>query len=282
MKITKTALTLLIAGTIGGSSTAVTAFAADTADAADTEEIIYNMTGDVNSDNIVDARDASRTLSYYALTSTNQKTDLTAAEIYAADFNHDQNVDARDASAILSYYALESVSHAETKEVYPSKYKNVETGCISYNVYPVTAKTKYMMWMDLENEENHVFNGEFLKLTIKINENAPDREYALFYRTDFSDFMGQSVYTDCNYQGSLNIGLPAYNYPITGETGFYTYSEKIECSQGDTVDLYISLANNPGIAAACVWFDYDEEIMTIENITPVGEFAKLVPELSEQ
>ena len=66
--------------------------------------------GDVNGDNIIDGRDASDVLSYYAITSTGGKFDNNSFKTENADFNEDGVLDGRDASAILAYYAKSSTA----------------------------------------------------------------------------------------------------------------------------------------------------------------------------
>ena len=67
------------------------------------------VTGDVNSDNIIDGKDATITLTEYAKLSAGKAGTFTAAQRQAADFNKDSTVDGKDASAILAYYAKNSV-----------------------------------------------------------------------------------------------------------------------------------------------------------------------------
>ena len=68
------------------------------------------ITGDVNGDSIVDARDATEVLSEYARTSSGKVSAFGIQQRRAADANNDDVIDGRDASAILSYYAQRSVN----------------------------------------------------------------------------------------------------------------------------------------------------------------------------
>ncbi|MBP7187270.1 MAG: leucine-rich repeat protein [Ruminococcus sp.] len=61
--------------------------------------------GDVNTDGIVDGRDASMILKAYAQASLGDETDI---DTVLADFDFNGNIDARDASAILTAYAKNS------------------------------------------------------------------------------------------------------------------------------------------------------------------------------
>lgn len=71
--------------------------------------------GDVNGDGIIDAVDASNVLRYYAVISTDQKSEFTDDQKTAADVNNDGEVNAVDSSNILAYYAYASISDAAIK-----------------------------------------------------------------------------------------------------------------------------------------------------------------------
>ena len=69
--------------------------------------------GDVNNDNMIDAKDASAILKDYALRSANQTADFTQAQLIASDVTGDLSSDARDASKVLAYYAYISTKDGE-------------------------------------------------------------------------------------------------------------------------------------------------------------------------
>ena len=59
---------------------------------------------------MINAVDASSVLAYYAVISTNQTGNYSAAQKLAADVNNDGMINAVDASIILSYYAYTSTA----------------------------------------------------------------------------------------------------------------------------------------------------------------------------
>lgn len=61
--------------------------------------------GDVNSDGLVDAVDASMILNEYSLLSTDEKGTFTENQKLSANVNNDSVIDAVDASMVLNYYA---------------------------------------------------------------------------------------------------------------------------------------------------------------------------------
>lgn len=80
-------------------------------DLKSTEMLSFSHLGDVNLDNMIDSRDASAILHFYAEVSANQAATLTEEQLPAADINGDSFVDARDASLLLSYYAYSSAGN---------------------------------------------------------------------------------------------------------------------------------------------------------------------------
>ena len=81
--------------------------------------------GDVNDDGNINAVDASRVLTAYALKATGQDMGLTEKQIEAADVNDDGKVDAVDASIILSFYAYKSTGGSDPFDVYLKKDKTM-------------------------------------------------------------------------------------------------------------------------------------------------------------
>lgn len=78
-------------------------------DSGNTKEIAFHLDyiklGDVNSDSLIDADDASAVLSEYSLLSTGSPATFTSRQKFAADINKDSLTDADDATMILSYYS---------------------------------------------------------------------------------------------------------------------------------------------------------------------------------
>ena len=66
----------------------------------------------------INAIDASYILTEYAKTSTNQKSDFSEEQKFAADINKDGKVNAVDASYVLAYYAYYSTGGRKSIEEY--------------------------------------------------------------------------------------------------------------------------------------------------------------------
>lgn len=80
--------------------------------------LTYNITyfdslGDVNSNNFVEATDASSILYCYSHASVGDDTVFTEYQKQCGDINRDGIIDASDASQVLSYYSMVSTNHDE-------------------------------------------------------------------------------------------------------------------------------------------------------------------------
>lgn len=74
--------------------------------------------GDIDGNSVIDGKDATAILSYYAAASAGKNVSLTAEEKNAADVNKDNIVDGIDATNVLSYYAAASVGYTDSLQFY--------------------------------------------------------------------------------------------------------------------------------------------------------------------
>ena len=142
--------------------------------------------------------------------------------------------------------------------------------------YKSSTDSMYCLWIDISKDENYVFNDQFIKITFKIKDGIPDRDYPVRFNPDFSSVAGVSVHPDKVAQGTIRVGSGSIEAnDVSGENGFVAYGDNIACKQGDTIDYYINLKNNPGLAAILVWFYYDKNAMEVVKIKPAGQFAEI-------
>lgn len=73
----------------------------------------FDSLGDVNSNKLVEATDASSILYYYACASVGNDSAFTEYQKKCGDINRDGVIDASDASEVLSYYSMASTSHGK-------------------------------------------------------------------------------------------------------------------------------------------------------------------------
>ena len=87
--------------------------------------------GDVTNDNVIDGRDATAVLTYYAQTSTGQSGSFNEYQKQAAEVNDDNVIDGRDATLLLTYYAYTSTGHSMTLDEYISEPSNPTTSTVT-------------------------------------------------------------------------------------------------------------------------------------------------------
>lgn len=143
--------------------------------------------------------------------------------------------------------------------------------------YKSKTSGNYVFWCgDISKNEDYVFNGQFLKVTFEIKEDIPDGVYPITFKTDFSTVNATSL-KPAAVDGSISVGGQAKNVDNSSNGDFVIYGDNISCKQGDTVDYYIYLDNNPGLVATVVWFYYDSNAMTVKKkgVKAAGEFAEV-------
>ena len=112
------------------------------------------LTGDVNSDGLIDSKDASVILEEYSLLSVGNAGSFNAAEKAAADVNEDGLTDASDASAILSYYTYASTGGEHSLPEYVSR----------------LSADKVLKARVIEDKDYSLMNGRYVALDISIDE----------------------------------------------------------------------------------------------------------------
>ncbi|WP_297959361.1 hypothetical protein [uncultured Ruminococcus sp.] len=139
--------------------------------------------------------------------------------------------------------------------------------------YKSKTDSRYCLWIDISKDSDYIFNDQFIKVTFKLKDDIPDRDYAVRFNPDLSSVAGVSVTPDKVVQGTIRVGGDIAAQDVSGETGFVAYGDNVSAKAGDTVDYYINLKNNPGLAAILVWVYFDSNAMEIQSIRPAGEFA---------
>lgn len=153
-----------------------------------------------------------------------------------------------------------TVSDATSGETSISDYKSLTDG-------------RYILWVDISKDENYVFNDKFIKVTMKIKEDIPNGDYPINLVTDLSTIKGVSITPDKVLPGKIRVGSGEIeNQDVSSESGFVVYGDQVSCNQGDTIDYYISMKNNPGLAAVLMWFYYDSNAIEIVDVASEGEF----------
>lgn len=143
--------------------------------------------------------------------------------------------------------------------------------------YVSATQKVYIYWMDISKNIDYYFNDEFIKVTFKIKDNIPDGDYPVTFTYDFSNKEAQTATKPDNiYQGVIKVNNgTAVASDHSSETGFICYSDDVACKQGDTIEFYACIKNNPGLVAMLNWVNYDSNAMELLSIEPAGEFAEI-------
>ena len=252
--------------------------------------------GDINGDSVIDGSDATLLLTYYASASTGYSGTL---EQFANELKKGEDTSpvtttakatsastttttakATDASATTTTAkatsATTTTSKATATSATTTAFEAETTVTTTSAGYVAETDAKYFMWVDIAKDKDYVFNDEFIKLSFKIKEDIPDKDYTIRLKPDLSDIKGVSIYPDSVIHGTIRVNSGSIApVDVSAETGMAVYGDNIACKQGDTVDYYINFKNNSGIAGALIWFYYDSNAMELVSLKPVGEFAEI-------
>lgn len=135
---------------------------------------------------------------------------------------------------------------------------------------------RYAMWLDISEDKDYFFNGDFIEVTFKVKDDAPDGDYPITLTTDLSDIKGTSVKPSAVVEGAIRVNKGSIEAAdVSGKSGMVFYGDKVAAKQGDEVTYHINIANNTGLAAFCVWFYYDGNALEVVDCAPSGEYADI-------
>lgn len=136
----------------------------------------------------------------------------------------------------------------------------------------------YAMWVDISDFKDYIFNDQFISITFKVNENAPDGAYDIkFTETQFSSIVdaGTSVIPDNIFDGKVFVSTDAEKQPEIPTDGFTVYGDYASCKQGDEITVNFNFKNNPGMVGMLIWFEYDRKALDIVSMKATGEFEDI-------
>lgn len=147
--------------------------------------------------------------------------------------------------------------------------------------YVSDTKSKFIYWMDISKDENFLFEGQFIKLKFKIKDDAPERDYPIAITSDLATNEGKSLNKlTKRFNGTIRVGGEIENHDVSGETGLVVYADKTSAKAGETVDYYLNIKNNPGMAACIMWVSYDANAMEFTGYEAVGQFADIASRIT--
>ncbi|MBO7473762.1 MAG: hypothetical protein J6U00_07130 [Ruminococcus sp.] len=154
--------------------------------------------------------------------------------------------------------------------------------------YVSKMEKRYCLWVDISpdpdtttekngvqiTQDGYAFNGQIIKVTFKLKDNIPEKDYAVRFTPDFSTLRAQSIKPQV-IQGNIRVGGDIAPQDVSNETNCVAYGDNVSAKAGDTVDYYINLKNNTGLAAMLVWVYYDSNAMDVVSISAAGDYAKI-------
>lgn len=145
--------------------------------------------------------------------------------------------------------------------------------------YTPQMKEAWAMWLDISQDEDYIFNDEFIEVTFKIKDNAPAGAYDVnITDPDFACMFegGTTLPPDTVLNGKVYVSEDLVpQRELTDADGFTVYADNVAGKPGDEVTLYFRLKDNPGMIAMMFRFEYDKNAMSIVSCSAVGEFMDI-------
>lgn len=119
-------------------------------------------------------------------------------------------------------------------------------------------------WLDMSSGKDVVCNGDFLDVTFKIKEDAPDGNYALMEgANDFANWDAEHV--PVSYvAGDIAVGNATQKEEGTPQSGTFTITAgTAKGNPGDEVTVRFNMSDNPGIVALIFRFKYDANALEV-------------------
>lgn len=129
---------------------------------------------------------------------------------------------------------------------------------------PYTEKldTFQAYWMDMTKSQDIVFNGDMINVTFKVKETAPDGNYVIHlsdsqYSSEFANWDAKALVPSVT-NGCITVGSATPEVQTaTNASDFVLTADSVTAKQGDEVTVSFNIADNPGMVAFVLRFQYD-------------------------
>lgn len=136
-------------------------------------------------------------------------------------------------------------------------------------------------WLDMTNEGDYVFDGEFLVATFKIKDTTPDGNYPVeITKADVANWDAETLDPEL-FNGYVTVGnaeTPSVETPTDGTFSFSV--DSVTAKAGDTIDVVFKINSNPGLVAFVFNFSFDSNALEYQGLS-VGTDAEDIISLSE-
>ena len=129
---------------------------------------------------------------------------------------------------------------------------------------PYTEKldTFQAYWMDMTKSQDIVFNGDMINVTFKVKDTAPDGNYVIHlsdsqYNSEFANWDAKALVPSVT-NGCITVGdATPEAQTATNASDFVLTADSVTAKQGDEVTVSFNIADNPGMVAFVLRFQYD-------------------------
>lgn len=188
------------------------------------------------------------------------------------DLNHQNVTDASGQVVTEAVTVTQAVTQATSEAV----------SADDSGAYKSDTESMYIFWIDIEKDINYEFEGQFLKASFKIKDDAPEQDYPVSISPDLSTVGGKSLNKDVKvYNGTIRVGGDIDKKSIPSDQ-FVIYADNVSAKPGDTIDYYVNINKNPGMAAFMIWFSYDSNAMECLGVEACGKFEEISSRTSPQ
>jgi hypothetical protein len=118
-------------------------------------------------------------------------------------------------------------------------------------------------WLDMTQYGDYMFNGEFLVIQFKVNQDIPDGSYPVkIAKTDIASWEEVRYYPEI-IDGEIAVGQAKAAQDPMSDKIFTLKVNSAEAKPGETVTMTIDLANNPGFCGFVIDIQYDANAMIL-------------------
>jgi hypothetical protein len=131
-------------------------------------------------------------------------------------------------------------------------------------------------WLDMSQMGDYTFNGEFLVINFKVNDNVPDGNYPVsISMTDIASW-DLVKYEPEKINGEVAINTDVSSQADMSSSDFTLKINSVAAKQGDNATVTVDLANNPGFCGFVIDIEYDTNALTIINAKAGKDFDAAV------
>ena len=131
-------------------------------------------------------------------------------------------------------------------------------------------------WLDMSQEGDFFFNGEFLVIEFDVNEGTPDGHYPVtIAKTDIAGWDITSWKPEC-IDGEVAVNTTPEAQADMPESDFALKVNSVSAKPGETAKVVIDLANNPGFCGFVLDIQYDKNALTIAETSGGADFNKAI------